>query len=147
ASLPGACGPLERASTEVIADRLHRRRLLAHTGLRPMKLEKKRGLGVESLELGVANAGVHLHVVEELDASDRNTRLHRHDHRVHRAGEIRELAYRSGDRFRHAVEAQLDFGDDAERSLGTDEQPGQVVARARLARAPSGMDDATLRGD
>ena len=58
---------------------------------------------------------------------------------------VGELADRRGDRLGHAVEAQLDLGDDAERALGADEQPREVVAGARLARAPAGADDPARR--
>ena len=41
-------------------------------------------------------------------------------------------------RLGNAVQAQLDFGDHAERSLGADEQSCEIVAGAGLARAPAG---------
>ena len=109
-----------------------------------MELEEQRRLRREALELRIADAGVHLHVVEQLDARDRNAVLHRDDHRIDGACEIRELADRRRDRLGHAVEAQLDLGDDAERAFGADEQPRQVVAGGRLARAAAGADDAPV---
>ena len=39
-----------------------------------------------------------------------------------------------------AVQAQLDFGDDAERALRADEQPRQVIAGGRFAHPPAGAD-------
>ena len=84
-----------------------------------VELEEQRRLRVVALELRVADARLHLHLVEELDARDRNAVLHRDDHGVapRRAGPANwqtaaEIA--SG----HAVEPQLDLGDDAERAFG-----------------------------
>ena len=51
-----------------------------------------------------------------------------------------ELAGGGGHRLGNAVQAQLDFGDDAERALGADEQPRQVVAGGGLADPPAGAD-------
>ena len=68
-------------------------------------------------------------------------RLDGRDHRVDRAGEVAERADRRRDRLRDAVEPELDLGDDAERALGADEEPGQVVAGRRLARPAAGADD------
>ena len=42
------------------------------------------------------------------------------------------------------MQAQLDFGDDAERAFGADEQPGQVVAGGGLAHAAAGVDHAAV---
>ncbi len=52
-----------------------------------------------------------------------------------------------GDRLGHAVQAQLDLGDDAERALGADVEPGEVVAGARFARAAAGADDPAVGRD
>ena len=73
--------------------------------------------------------------------------LHRGDHRLDGAFEVVELAHRGRDRLGHAVEAQLDLGDDAERALGADEQAREVVAGARLARAAAGADEAPVGRD
>ena len=61
------------------------------------------------------------------------------------AVEVGELADRRGDRFGHAVQPQLDLGDDAERAFGADEKAREIVAGARLARAAAGTDDAAVR--
>ena len=61
--------------------------------------------------------------------------------------QVGELAHGRGDRLGHAVEPQLDLGDDAERAFGADEQARQVVAGARLARAAAGVNDAAVGGD
>ena len=112
-----------------------------------MEFEEQRRLRREAFELRVADARVHLHVVEELDTGDRDARLHRGDDRIDRAREIRELADRGRDRLGNAIQAQLDLGDDAERPLRADEQPREIVARARLAGAASGLDDPAVRRD
>ena len=43
------------------------------------------------------------------------------------------------------MQAQLDFGDDAERALGADEEAGKVVAGGGFADATAGADDASVR--
>ncbi len=78
---------------------------------------------------------------------DRDSDLHRHDHRVDGRLEIRKLAYRRADRFRYSIKPQLDLGDDAERAFRTDEEPGEIVAGARLAGTAAGPDDAAVRRD
>jgi hypothetical protein len=126
-------------------NRLHRFRLLAHARLGTVELEEQRGLGRVLGELRKADARVHLHVVEELDARDGNAELHRGDHRVDRALQVGELAHRRGDRLRQAVKTKLHLGDDAERAFGADEEPRQVVAGARFARTAAGAHDAAIR--
>ena len=64
-----------------------------------------------------------------------------------RRAQVGELHHRRGNRLRHAVEPQADLGDDAERALAADEEPRQVVAGRRLARAPAGGDHAAVGGD
>jgi len=128
-------------------ERLHHPRLLGHARGGAVELEEQRGLRLEALELRVADARAHLHVVEELDARDRDAVLHREDHRLHRPTEVGELAHRRRDRLGHAVEPELHLGDDAERAFLADEQAREVVTRRRLARTPAGAHDAPVRRD
>ena len=58
--------------------------------------------------------------------------------------EIGELAHRRGNRLRHAVQAQLDLGDDAERAFRADVEAREIVAGRRLARAAAGAHDAAV---
>ena len=55
-----------------------------------------------------------------------------------------EGAHRGGHGFGNAVKAQRDFGDDAERAFGADEQARQVIAGRGFARAARGADDAAV---
>ena len=66
------------------------------------------------------------------------------DHRVDRPVDGGESAGGHGHRFGQAVQAQGHLGDHAQRALGADEQPGEVVPRARLARPRTGLDDAAV---
>ena len=59
------------------------------------------------VELGVRLTASHLHVVEQLDARDRDAGLDRLDHGVDRALEVAKGADRRRDRFRDAVQPQL----------------------------------------
>ena len=73
-----------------------------------------------------------------------NAELDRRDHRLDRALHRLERADGRRHRFGQAEQAHRDLGDDAERPFRADEQPRQVVARRRLARAPAGADDAAV---
>src|SRR5262249_36586801 len=52
-----------------------------------------------------------------------------------------------GNGLRNPIQPKLDLGDDAKSSLGADEKPRQVVARARLPRATPGAHNAPFRGN
>ncbi len=69
------------------------------------------------------------------------------DHGVDRAGEVGERADRRRDRLRDALQPELQLGDDAERALRADEEPGQVVAGGRLARPAAGPQHLAVGGD
>jgi len=113
--------PLEGAAAVLGGNSLHHFRLFPDAGLRAVELEEKRRRGLESLELRITDAHVHLRVVQKLDAGDRNADLHRDDHRVDRRLQVRKLADRRADRLRNSIEPELDFSDDPERALGADE--------------------------
>jgi len=59
---PPPCSPRAPASAGLLGD----------AGLRPVELEEQRRLRLVAVELRVADARVHLHVVEELDPGDRD---------------------------------------------------------------------------
>ena len=111
-----------------------------------MKFEKQRRLDGKSFKLGVANARVHLHIVEQFDPRDRNAGLHGDDDRVHRAGQVWKLANARGNCLRNTIQSQLNFRNDAQRAFGADKQPGEVIARARFARAATGADQLAIGG-
>ena len=67
--------------------------------------------------------------------------LDRLDHAVDRAFQCRKRTNRRRDRLGDAVEPHRHLGDDAERALGADEQPGQIIARRRFAGPARGAHD------
>ena len=67
--------------------------------------------------------------------------LDRLDHGIDGVRQTRKGADRSRDRLRNAVEPHGQLGNDPERALGADKQPGQIIAGRRFARAPRGSDD------
>ena len=105
-----------------------------------MEFEEQARQRLQPLQLRIRDAGLHLHLVQQFHARDRDARLHDGDHRLDRAAQRGELAGGGRHRLGDAVQAQLDLGDDAERALGADEQPRQVVAGGGLAHAAAGVD-------
>ena len=110
----------------------------------PWNSRKSVGSGVQALQLGVGDAGGHLHLVQQFHARDGDADLHDGDDGFHRGGQRGELADRGGHRFGDAVQAELDLRDDAERAFGADEEAGEVVAGGGFARAPAGLDHAAI---
>ncbi len=92
-------------------------------------------------QLGVSVDGVHLHLVEQLDAGDAEAELDGLDGGVDGAFERLEGADGGQDHLGDAVKADAELGNDAKRALGADEQPGEIVAGRRFAGAPAGLDD------
>ena len=80
-------------------------------------------------------------------ARHRNAELDRLDDRVDGRGEAREIDDGRRHRLGHRVQPHRDLGDDAQRSLGADEQPREVVAGRRLLRAARGADHLAVGGD
>jgi hypothetical protein len=101
--------------------------------------------GLRQGQLRVAVAGRDLHLVEELDARDRDAGLNRQDGGVAGRLDRGERADARRDRLGDAVQAQRDLGDDPEGALRADEEPGEIVAGGRLARPPGGRDDVAVR--
>src|SRR6185437_16462389 len=120
-------GPAEVAAAIVTGDLLDDRDLLGDAGGGPVKLEEqcRRDLVVE---FRVLVDRVDLRLVQEFYARHRNAGLDRRDDGADRRLDRRKGAYRGRHRLGDAVEPERHFGDDAERSLRADEQPGQVVA-------------------
>ena len=69
------------------------------------------------------------------------------DDGVDRAIDGFEGADGDADGLGQCVEAQSDFGDDAERAFGADEEAGEVVAGGGFAGAGAGVDDASVGED
>ena len=78
--------------------------------------------------------------VDELDPRHRDAHLDHRHHRVDRGGDFVEGADAGRHRLRLALELDGEFGDDPERAFGAHEQPGEVVARGRLAGGAAGAD-------
>ena len=118
--------------------------LLDDTRLRSVKLEKQRRCDCVR-EAGAAVHGVELDLVEELDPGYGDPELDRLHHALHGSRDGRERAHRGGDRLRSRIDAQRHVDDDPERSLRSDEEPRQVVARRRLPGPRSGSEHTALR--
>ena len=99
-----------------------------------MPWNSRNSVGVSGSELRVDVAGLHLQLVEKLDPGDRDAALDGEDHRVAGRLDARERADAAGDRLRDAVQPERQLGDDAERALRADQQPGQVVAGGGFLR-------------
>ena len=135
-----ARGPLEAAAAVLGGERLHRLGLIGDVPRAvAVELEEQRRRD-RIAGLRVAVDRVDLHLVEQLDARDRDAELNRRDHRFDRALDRVERADRRRHRFGQRMQPQRDLGDHAERALRSDEEPRQVVAGRRLARARAGAD-------
>ena len=131
---------LEAAAAVIGGERLHRGRLIGDvaSAVAVEFEEQRRRDRITGLRIAVD--GVELDLVEQLDPGDRDAELNRRDDRFHRTLDRVERAHRRGDRFRQGMQPQRHLGDHAERAFRSDEQPRQVVAGRRLARARAGRD-------
>ena len=104
--------------------------------------EEMRRLGQRELRIEIARPDLHL--VEQFDARDRQPGLNRRDRR--RAGAVDgvEGAHRDRHLLGDAVQLQGHLGDDAERALGSDEEPRQIIPGRRFSRSPGGADQAAI---
>ena len=105
-----------------------------------MELDEERGLRLH-VELGIGVGRLHRLGVEKLDPGDRNAGLHRLDHRIDGIAHARKRTDAGQDRFGDAVELEIELGDDAERALRADQQPGQIIAGGGLFGPPCRADD------
>ncbi len=71
--------------------------------------------------------------------------LHHLDHRLHRAASVGNWQVAAEIASGMPCRRKLDLGDHAERALGADEQPRQVVAGGGLAHPPAGADHPAVR--
>jgi hypothetical protein len=127
--------PLELLRAVLAGDLLHGARVLFDAfPARAVDLEEQRRLQ-RIAGLRIAVDGIELDLVERLDPGDRDAELNRGDDGLHGAGHAREGTHGGRDRLRKPVQAHAHFGDHAERALRPDEQPRQVVAGRRFARA------------
>ena len=144
--LLGARRPLEIPAAPFVGNRLDHLGLLGRAGLGAVELEpqhrRDRQVGAR-----IVVGRLHLHLVGDLDARDRDAELDGLDHRVDRRFERRVGAQGRDDGFGNAVETQGDLGNHAQRALGADEQAGEVVAGRGLARPLRRPDDPAVGGD
>jgi hypothetical protein len=138
--------PREAAAAVLGGERPHLRGLRGHLVLAAVELEEERR-GDLLVEAVVAVDCVHLHLVEQLDAGDRDRVLQDRDHAVHGAGQRWEGADRGRHRLGGRLQAQGQLGDEPQGALRADEQVGQVVARRGLAGTRAGADHLAARGD
>ena len=88
AALLRAGRPLEVLAAEVLGDRQDLLGLLAHPGLAAVELEEQGRRHAVALELGIADAAAHLHLVEQLDPGHRDAGLDGRDHRLDRRVDV-----------------------------------------------------------
>ena len=142
-----ADGPAELSRASLGRDLLDHFRLFDHCPLgHAVKLEEQRRCN-RVVQLRVAIHRVDLHLIEELDASDWDPELDRGDDRRNGTLERRKRADGRRDRLGQPVQAQRDLRHDAQGAFGADEETSEVVAGGGLARARSGLNDATVGED
>ena len=140
----GLRGPCEVAAAVLARELLDVARVLLDARGRAVELEEQRRR-LRVPEPVVRVDGAHHRRVEQLAAGDRHARLDDRDRRADRVLGGRERADGGGDRLGDRPQPQRQLGDDPERPLRSDEQVGEVVAGARLARPRAGADDAPVR--
>ena len=129
-----------RATAQVFGNRRKGLGLLAGRSLGAMEFEKQRRRHLE-IELRIGVEGLHMLGIDQLDARHRNAHLDCRDGGVAAGLDTGERADGGDDRFRNAIELQRHFGDDAERSLRADHQPGEIISGRRFLGARAGADD------
>ena len=133
-ALLGRVGPLEGLAAVLGRQGLHGLGLLAHTGSAAVELHQQHVL-LPQAQLVVAVHQADGVAIDQLAARDRHAGLDDVDGGVDGILHAREVADRRQHGLRQRVEAQRHFSDDAQRALAADEQAGQVVTRAGLARS------------
>ncbi len=136
--------PAKLAPAELARDLGRQPDLFVDRLVRAMELQKQRRLDGK-VKLRVAVAGLNLERIQQLRTRQWNRTLDRGDDRGHGCLHGREGADRRTDAFGNRRQPQRHFGDDTERPLGADEQPGQIVAGGRLPRASPGLDQLAVR--
>ena len=131
--------PFERPAAEFRGDLAEPLGLFGRALLGAVEFDEQHRL-FRQREFRIGVAGLHLQFIEQFDARHRNAGLDGHDGRVARRLDRRKRADAGGNRFRNAVQLQRDFGDDAERAFGADEQPREIVTGGRFFRAARGRD-------
>jgi hypothetical protein len=142
----GARRPFERPAAELARDFAEALRLFGDALLAAVKLDKQHRR-FRQRQFGIGVAGLHLHFVEELDARDRDAGLDRQDGRIARRFDARERTDARRNRLGNAGEPQRQFGDDAERALRADQQPGEIVAGRGFLGAVPGRDHFAIGED
>ena len=102
---------------------------------------------LRQIELRIGVAGLDLQRIQQLDPRDGNSRLDGLNGRQARGANARKRTMPARDRLGNAGEAQRDLGDDAERSLGADEQTRQIISGRGFAGAARGAREFAAGGD
>ena len=141
----GPCGPFKARSAIFLGDGREQLNLFGDTALAAMEFkEQMRRFG--KVHIGIVDVhAAHLHLVQELDPRHRQSRLHRIHHRIHRTVDRVESTGRRQYRFGLAEQAYGHTGDQAQRSLRTDEQMRQVISGRGFARPCASLDYLTVR--
>ena len=124
--------PLEVEPAVLARDVLHRFRLLDDRRGAAVKFEKERALPDRSSSLRRLRAAMVVAQRSSLRAI--GIPAWSVSITVFAAPSISGNAHRGRHRLLHRVQLHRHFGDDAERALGADEEPRQVVARGRSSR-------------
>ena len=136
----GPRGPGEIAAAALLGDLAEVLRLLGDLVFAAVEFQQQqRRLRQRQFRIGIA--GPHLRGVEQFDARDGNAGLDRQDGGLAGAAHGLERTGRRRDGLGNAAQFDGQFGDDAERALGADEQMRQVVAGGGFLRARAGGDD------
>ena len=133
-------GPGEIAAAAFPGDLAEILGLLGHLDLAAMKFQQQqRRLRQGQLRIGIA--GADLLGVEQFDPRQRYAGLDGKDRGLTGAAHGFERTGGGGDRLGDAAQLDGEFGDDAERAFGADEQMRQVVAGRGFFRPRAGRDD------
>ena len=140
----GPVGPFKADAAVVGHDVAKASRLFHHAAGRAVEFDQKMGpFGQRGARVGVDRP--YGGRIDEFDAGHRNAQLDGVDHRRDGAVDPVEGADRRADRLGLAVQPQGQFGDQAQRALGPDEQARQVIARRAFPGAGAGADDPSVR--
>src|SRR4051812_29522995 len=143
AALLGLRRPDKIHAAVLLGDRLHRFGLFHYGVFRSMKFEENGGCDAVARLLEVVDRAYRL-VAHDVAARDRDAGLDGFDHGARAAVDRVEGTHGRRHRLLHRVQPHRHLGNDAQRSLGADEEPCQVVTRGRLLRATRGLDDAAV---
>ena len=137
-ALFGLLGPGKVRPALVGGQLLYQLHLLGHAGRAAMELEEQR-VAFAQVHLAVGVDGADGGRVKEFAARQRHAQLDGLDDDIDGLLGRREVDHRGRYRLGQRMQAQRDFGDDAQRALGPHKEAGQVIAGRGLAGVRAGM--------